>query len=180
MYYAALRPAEAVNLRKADCGLPETGWGWLHLARTTTKVGKRYTDSGQLHDDKGPANIPQPAADGRTWRLTTAYDRPNQVHIRETFALVRHGFMWSAEGEGFEPSRTVTSPSGFQDRRHRPLGEPSLVPPAWLGGGRVLPSHTTPQPTAGESFPANHSSRTTESPPHSSGATSRSVCENVH
>jgi integrase len=58
MYYAALRPAEAVNLRKADCVLPETGWGWLHLARTTPEVGKRYTDSGQLHDDKGLKHRP--------------------------------------------------------------------------------------------------------------------------
>ena len=58
MYYAALRPAESVNLRKADCVLPETGWGWLHLTRTTPEVGKRYTDSGQLHDDKGLKHRP--------------------------------------------------------------------------------------------------------------------------
>jgi integrase len=58
MYYAALRPAEAVNLRKADCVLPETGWGWLHLARTAPEVGKRSTDSGQLHDDKGLKHRP--------------------------------------------------------------------------------------------------------------------------
>src|SRR5712691_13319673 len=51
MYYAALRPAEAVNLRKADCELPETGWGRLYVARTTPEVGKRYTDSGELHDE---------------------------------------------------------------------------------------------------------------------------------
>jgi hypothetical protein len=31
----------------------------------------------------------------------------------------------SAEGQGFEPWRTIARPSGFQDRRHRPLGEPS-------------------------------------------------------
>jgi hypothetical protein len=30
-----------------------------------------------------------------------------------------------AEGQGFEPWRNITAPSGFQDRRHRPLGEPS-------------------------------------------------------
>ena len=30
-----------------------------------------------------------------------------------------------AEGVGFEPTRTVTRPSGFQDRRTRPLCEPS-------------------------------------------------------
>jgi integrase len=53
MYFAALRPAEAVNLRKADCDLPATGWGRLYVARTTPEVGKRYTDSGELHDEKG-------------------------------------------------------------------------------------------------------------------------------
>src|SRR5215472_4913753 len=31
----------------------------------------------------------------------------------------------SAEGVGFEPTRTLTRPNGFQDRRPRPLGEPS-------------------------------------------------------
>jgi len=30
-----------------------------------------------------------------------------------------------AEGVGFEPTNRVTPVSGFQDRRHRPLGEPS-------------------------------------------------------
>src|ERR1022692_867487 len=42
MYYAALRPAEAVNLHKADCELPETGWGRIYVSRTTPEVGKRY------------------------------------------------------------------------------------------------------------------------------------------
>ena len=31
----------------------------------------------------------------------------------------------SAEGVGFEPTRMSPADSGFQDRRHRPLGEPS-------------------------------------------------------
>lgn len=29
MYYAALRPAEAIALRREDCNLPKTGWGCL-------------------------------------------------------------------------------------------------------------------------------------------------------
>ena len=33
----------------------------------------------------------------------------------------------SAEGVGFEPTMSVTTHSGFQDRRHRPLGEPSQL-----------------------------------------------------
>ena len=58
MYYAALRPAEAVNLRKAECELPTAGWGRLYVARTTPEVGKRYTDSGELHDEKGLKHRP--------------------------------------------------------------------------------------------------------------------------
>lgn len=58
MYYAAMRPAEAVNVHKADCELPLTGWGRIYVARTTPEVGKRYTDSGELHDEKGLKHRP--------------------------------------------------------------------------------------------------------------------------
>ena len=42
-------------------------------------------------------------------------------------AQVRARFSKEAEGVGFEPTRTRQRPSGFQDRRHRPLGEPSWL-----------------------------------------------------
>jgi hypothetical protein len=29
IYFAALQPREAVALRRQDCHLPRTGWGWL-------------------------------------------------------------------------------------------------------------------------------------------------------
>ena len=58
MYYAALRPAEAVNLRQSDCELPAFGWGRVYLSQTTPEVGKRYTDSGHLHDVKGLKHRP--------------------------------------------------------------------------------------------------------------------------
>lgn len=58
MYFAALRPAEAVNLHRDDCDLPEAGWGRIYLSRTTPEVGKRYTDSGDLHDRKGLKHRP--------------------------------------------------------------------------------------------------------------------------
>ncbi|GGJ69858.1 hypothetical protein GCM10010121_095620 [Streptomyces brasiliensis] len=34
LYYAGLRPAEAVGLRLSDCHLPETSWGTLTLRET--------------------------------------------------------------------------------------------------------------------------------------------------
>src|SRR5215472_11883992 len=41
---------------------------------------------------------------------------------------------WRAEGVGFEPTSKVTPASGFQDRRHRPLGE--------LSGFRYQPDYS--------------------------------------
>ncbi|MFI0452160.1 tyrosine-type recombinase/integrase [Actinomadura sp. 6N118] len=60
MYYAALRPAEAVALHKDDCHLPATGWGRLVLTRSLPETGSRWTDSGSTHEQRGlklrPAN----------------------------------------------------------------------------------------------------------------------------
>jgi integrase len=53
MYFAALRPAEALGLRERDCDLPDRGWGRLTLARSRPSAGRRWTDSGDAHDDRG-------------------------------------------------------------------------------------------------------------------------------
>lgn len=53
MYYAGLRPAEALGLRASDCFLPGEGWGSLTLERTRPQAGKQWTDSGETHDDRG-------------------------------------------------------------------------------------------------------------------------------
>lgn len=53
LYYAGLRPAEAVGLRWSDCHLPETGWGTLTLRETRPVSGKQWTDSGERHDRRG-------------------------------------------------------------------------------------------------------------------------------
>ncbi|GIM87961.1 hypothetical protein [Salinispora arenicola] len=53
LYFAALRPSEALGLRERDCHLPAKGWGLLTLEKSRPVVGKRYTDSGEVHDDRG-------------------------------------------------------------------------------------------------------------------------------
>lgn len=53
LYYAGLRPAEAVGLRLSDCHLPERGWGTLTLRETRPVSGKQWTDSGERHDRRG-------------------------------------------------------------------------------------------------------------------------------
>ncbi|SDJ78022.1 tyrosine-type recombinase/integrase [Streptomyces indicus] len=58
MYFGAFRPAEAVALREADLKLPELGWGVALLNRTRPTAGKRWTDTGETHDDRGLKNRP--------------------------------------------------------------------------------------------------------------------------
>ncbi|MBB5956409.1 hypothetical protein FHS29_002995 [Saccharothrix tamanrassetensis] len=52
-YYAAARPAEGLALREDDCTLPEEGWGLLMLGESRPAAGKRWTDSGEVHDRRG-------------------------------------------------------------------------------------------------------------------------------
>jgi integrase len=45
LYYAALRPAEALHLRIEDCDLPAgDGWGMLRLSGCTQHVGQDWGD----------------------------------------------------------------------------------------------------------------------------------------
>lgn len=52
MYYAALRPSEALHLREDECDLPETGWGWLRLTGSTQHVGQDWGDAGEVGEDR--------------------------------------------------------------------------------------------------------------------------------
>src|SRR3954469_1922812 len=73
-----------------------------------------------------PTICPQLAVAGRTELDFTGRQRGTtrvaKVQVNTIASLVL------AEGVGFEPTMSVTTHSGFQDRRHRPLGEPSMAP----------------------------------------------------
>ncbi|RZQ64205.1 tyrosine-type recombinase/integrase [Amycolatopsis suaedae] len=53
MYFAALRPEEAVSLRKQNLSIPEEGWGELHLEKATPEIGAEWTDSGRRGEERG-------------------------------------------------------------------------------------------------------------------------------
>lgn len=53
MYYAALRPEEASGLRLQDCHLPAKGWGLVTLEKARPQANKRWTNSGETHDERG-------------------------------------------------------------------------------------------------------------------------------
>ena len=53
LYYAYLRPGEAVYLRKMDCiDLPGAGWGELLLTGNAPHAGAEWTDAGTTRDER--------------------------------------------------------------------------------------------------------------------------------
>ncbi|TMR22644.1 site-specific integrase [Nonomuraea turkmeniaca] len=52
IYYAALRPEEAADLRLRNCTLPETGWGLIVLEKARPQGTKRWTNSGETHESR--------------------------------------------------------------------------------------------------------------------------------
>lgn len=53
LYFAAMRPGEAMYLTAGQCFLPDRGWGRLDLTTTATRAGRAWTDNGEVHDVRG-------------------------------------------------------------------------------------------------------------------------------
>jgi integrase len=52
MYFSALRPEEAANVRKQNLSLPAKGWGEIHLEEATPYAGSDWTDDGRQRDQR--------------------------------------------------------------------------------------------------------------------------------
>lgn len=55
LFYAMLRPEEALFVHDYDCTLPgePDAWGSIRLTQTRPTAGRRWTDSGRIHDERG-------------------------------------------------------------------------------------------------------------------------------
>lgn len=53
LYYAGLRPAEAINLRTSELEIPQDGWGSLLLGTSAPSGRRAWNDSGQRHEQRG-------------------------------------------------------------------------------------------------------------------------------
>jgi len=58
MYFAALRPAEAIALRQRNCHHPESDWGSLTLEKSRPEVNRRWTDTASAHEERGLKHRP--------------------------------------------------------------------------------------------------------------------------
>jgi integrase len=51
-YYAALRPGEAVDLRKEALALPSKGWGEVYLSTSAPSAGRSWSESGTRREPR--------------------------------------------------------------------------------------------------------------------------------
>ncbi|MEC3997231.1 site-specific integrase [Actinacidiphila sp. DG2A-62] len=144
MYYAGLRPAEAVGVARVDCDLPEEGWGRVLLHRTRPTAGKKWTGTGEVHDDRGLKNrepedvrpVPLPPQLVAIWRESidtfgTADD--GRLFFNERGGLVgssTYSRVWAEARELGLPPELAASPLADRpyDLRHSALS-------TWLNAG---------------------------------------------
>lgn len=97
LYFAMLRPSEAIALRADDCHLPESGWGRLELNQTTPSVGRQWTDTGAGHEQRGLKNRPRRAI--RVIPIPAELVAILRQHITR-YGLAPDGRLFRSEGGG--------------------------------------------------------------------------------
>ncbi|MFI6927265.1 tyrosine-type recombinase/integrase [Nonomuraea spiralis] len=148
IYYAALRPEEAADLRLRNCTLPETGWGLIVLEKARPQGTKRWTNSGETHEsrslkhraDKETREIPIPPALVTLLRdhvaeYGTAKDgRIFSTGTGGTYSSSAHSYVWQeARKLALTPEQAASSLAARPyDLRHAAVS-------LWLNAGVPAP-----------------------------------------
>jgi hypothetical protein len=78
LYYAALRPAEAVALRARSCILPSGGWGQLTLTGSLPRSARAWTGNGTPREPRGLKHRPG-GASWYSWPFTAIAARADAL-----------------------------------------------------------------------------------------------------
>ncbi|MGH3852172.1 MAG: site-specific integrase [Pseudonocardiaceae bacterium] len=81
MYFSALRPEEAANVRSYNLALPAEGWGELHIHEATPYAGTAWTNDGNQRDRRQLKN--RARGDSRTVPCPPELTVMLHDHIRE-------------------------------------------------------------------------------------------------
>ncbi len=81
LYYAALRPAEAVALRAGSCALPSHGWGQLTLTASLPRSARAWTGNGTPREPRSLKHRPEGAI--RTVPIPPQLARLLRWHLRD-------------------------------------------------------------------------------------------------
>ena len=106
LYYAALRPSEAVMLREADLHLPKTGWGRIDLSASASRAGRAWTDEGTARQERGLKH--RAANETRTIPIPPVLVRLLRAHIKR--------FGTTPDGRIFQTARGgILQDSGYNE-----------------------------------------------------------------
>ena len=143
LYYAGLRPEEAVALRLADCLLPETGWGLLTLAVSRPHTNRRWTDTGQSREIRGLKHRPE--GDTRRVPIPSNLVAILRQHLAEfgtapdgrLFQTRRGGVIGKSYSEVFAIARTLalTPEQVISPLADRPYALRHAAVSMWLNAG---------------------------------------------
>ncbi|MEQ7009348.1 tyrosine-type recombinase/integrase [Actinopolymorpha sp. B17G11] len=104
MYFAGLRPEEAVELRESNLDIPAEGWGEIHLDNAAPDSGSAWTDSGRSREQRQLKH--RGIGDGRTApcppQLTSLFQR----HL-ERFRLDHEGTLFRCVRNGGPPDSST-------------------------------------------------------------------------
>ncbi|SEK30999.1 tyrosine-type recombinase/integrase [Nonomuraea pusilla] len=148
MYYAALRPEEAADLRLRNCNLPESGWGLIVLERARPQGTKRWSNSGETHEsrslkhraDKDTREIPIPPVlvamlrEHITEHGTAEDGRIFQTGTGGTYSSSAYSYVWQeARRLALTPAQVASSLAARPyDLRHAAVS-------LWLNAGVPAP-----------------------------------------
>ncbi|HUY50166.1 MAG TPA: tyrosine-type recombinase/integrase, partial [Streptosporangiaceae bacterium] len=114
LYYAAMRPSEAVSLRETDCHLPARGWGRIDLAASEPRAGRGWTDDGAAREARSLKHRaehemrPVPIPPGLVALLRAHLQRYGTGPDGRLFRTARDGaIQQSAYGETWQAARTA-------------------------------------------------------------------------
>ena len=111
LYYAALRPAEAVALCASSCILPSGGWGQLTLTASLPRPARAWTSNGTPREPRGLKHRPEGAS--RTVPIPPQLTRLLRWHLR-AFGCAEDGrlFRGARGGPVSEHARPVLGCQG--------------------------------------------------------------------
>jgi integrase len=148
MYYAALRPGEAVDLRKEALALPSTGWGELYLSTSAPSAGRSWSESGTRREPRqlkhrGTEEVRiVPCPPDLTALLREHLDKHGTTPDGRVFRGVRggplseslYGRLWALARASVLTEEEVASPLARRpyDLRHAAVS-------TWLNGGVPAP-----------------------------------------
>jgi integrase len=144
LYYAALRPSEAVMLREADLHLPKQGWGRIVLAASASRAGTAWTDLGTARQERGLKH--RAASETRTVPIPPDLVQLLRVHLKQhgtapdgrVFQTTRGGILqdsgynevWTQARQNALTPAQYRSPLG-----HRPYDLRHAAVSLWLNSG---------------------------------------------